>query len=151
MSTLGERIRRRREELGLTQSELAARLGYKSKVSISNAENDRDDMTTTRISKYANALETSEAYLMGWLDSEYLEEQHQSELYRTKMIAYSQRDFWAYHILDVGDKITRDGQKEIENFADYLASKYNLGKLTNAKEVEALLFEDSRGGLYESN
>lgn len=64
--TIGQRIKQRREELGLSQQELATRLGYKSKVSISNAENDRDDMTTTRVQKYAKALETTSAYLMGW-------------------------------------------------------------------------------------
>ena len=64
--TIGQRIRQRREELGLSQQELAARLGYRSKVSISNVENDRDDMTTTRVQKYAKALETTSAYLMGW-------------------------------------------------------------------------------------
>lgn len=31
MKTVGERIRDRRNELGLTQEELAKRLGYKSK------------------------------------------------------------------------------------------------------------------------
>lgn len=64
--TIGQRIKQRREELGLSQQELATRLGYKSKVSISNVENDRDDMTTTRVQKYAKALETTSAYLMGW-------------------------------------------------------------------------------------
>ena len=67
--TLGERIKNRRLELGLSQTDLALRLGYKSKVSVSNAENDRDDMTTTRIEKYAKALHVTPAYLMGWEDT----------------------------------------------------------------------------------
>lgn len=141
MSTLGERIKRRREELGLTQSELAARLGYKSKVSVSNAENDRDDMTTTRISKYATALETTEAYLMGWLEPDVIEKQRQSELYKTRLYAYNMRDFWAYHILEVGDLLPHDGQKEIENFADYLASKYQLKELFTRNDLDEAILD----------
>lgn len=67
--TLGERIKKRRTELGLSQTELAEKMGLKSKVSISNAEHDKDDMTTTRIRKYAEALGVTPSYLM-WGDSE---------------------------------------------------------------------------------
>lgn len=67
--TLGERIKQRRLELGLSQMELAEKLGYVSKATISNAEHDRDDMTTTRIERYAEALGVTPAYLMGWEDS----------------------------------------------------------------------------------
>ena len=64
--TTGERIRKRREELGLTQTDLALRMGYKSRAAICNVEKDKEDLTTTRIRKFAEALETTPAYLMGW-------------------------------------------------------------------------------------
>ena len=64
--TIGERVKQRRLELGLTQTELAERLGLKSKVSISTVENDKEDLTTDRIRKFADALERSPGYLMGW-------------------------------------------------------------------------------------
>ena len=64
--SIGTRIKERREELGLTQQELADRMGYKSKVSISNVEHDHEDLTSTRVQKFAKALETTPAYLMGW-------------------------------------------------------------------------------------
>lgn len=64
--TIGERIKKRREELGLTQAELAERLGYKSRAAICTVEKDKEDMTTTRIRKYAMALGVSPGYLMGW-------------------------------------------------------------------------------------
>lgn len=67
--TTGERIKKRREELGLTQTELAERLGYKSRAAICAVEKDKEDMTTNRISKYAMALGVSPAYLMGWEDN----------------------------------------------------------------------------------
>lgn len=64
--TTGERIKKRREELGLTQTDLAIRMGYKSRAAICNVEKDNEDLTTTRIRKFAEALETTPAYLMGW-------------------------------------------------------------------------------------
>jgi len=69
--TIGGRIKQRRMELGLTQTELAQRLGLKSKVSISTVENDKEDLTTDRIRKFADALETTPGVLMGWNDREY--------------------------------------------------------------------------------
>ena len=66
--TTGERIKKRRLELGLSQEELAHRLGNKSRASVCTVENDKEDLTTDRIRKYADALETTPAYLMGWED-----------------------------------------------------------------------------------
>lgn len=64
--TIGQRVKQRRKELGLTQEELARRIGNSSRASICTVEKDREDLTTTRIAKLAKALETSPAFLMGW-------------------------------------------------------------------------------------
>lgn len=66
--TIGERIKQRRIELGLSQEELAKRLGNKSRASVCTVEKDKEDMTTDRVRKYAEALECTPAYLMGWED-----------------------------------------------------------------------------------
>ncbi len=66
--SIGERIRKRRRDLNLTQIKLAERLGLTSKAAISTVENDKESLTTERVSKYADALETTMAYLMGWTD-----------------------------------------------------------------------------------
>lgn len=63
---IGKRIKKRRTDLGLTQSELAERMGYKSKAAICKVENGEDNITSDRVSKFAEALECSPAYLMGW-------------------------------------------------------------------------------------
>lgn len=65
---LGKIIRKRRDELGLTQLELAKRMGYSSKAAISRVENGDDNLTTPRIVKFAEALDTTPGYLMGWED-----------------------------------------------------------------------------------
>lgn len=64
--SVGKRIKARREQLGLTQDDLAKRLGYTSKSAVCKAEKDDSDMTTTRIQKYADALSCTPGYLMGW-------------------------------------------------------------------------------------
>lgn len=66
MSTIGSRIRNRREELKLSQDELAKRLGYKSRSSINKIELDERNLTQSKIKAIADALETTPSYIMGW-------------------------------------------------------------------------------------
>ena len=54
--TVGEKIKERRKELGLSQQELAERLGNKNKASVCRVEKNVEDLTTTRIMAYAKAL-----------------------------------------------------------------------------------------------
>ena len=66
--TVGDRIKNRRIELGLTQEDLALRMGYKGKSSVCAAESCGDNVTTTKVKKFAAALGVSDRYLMGWED-----------------------------------------------------------------------------------
>lgn len=63
--TTGERVRALRELLGLTQEELARKLGYKDKSTIGHIEQGRDIPRKTII-QLAEALGTTPQYLMGW-------------------------------------------------------------------------------------
>lgn len=65
MSSIYERIKQRRNELGLTVEELANRMGYKDKSSISKIENGKADIPTSKVVAFAKALETTTAYLLG--------------------------------------------------------------------------------------
>lgn len=65
MLEIYERIKARREELGLTQLELAKRMGYKSKSSINKIETGVNDIPQSKVIAFARALETTTAYLMG--------------------------------------------------------------------------------------
>ena len=66
---IGERIRNRREELGLTQEELAKKLDYKSRSSVNKVETSRE-LSNKKVRLYAGALDTTPAYLMGWTSEE---------------------------------------------------------------------------------
>lgn len=68
--TIGERIKSRREEIGLSQQQLAEKLGYKSKVTICKIENGERELRQKSIKVIADALLTTPAYIMGWEDKD---------------------------------------------------------------------------------
>lgn len=63
---IGDRIKARRLELGLTQDELAKKLGYRSRSTINKIEMNINDITQPKIIEFANALDTTVQYLMGF-------------------------------------------------------------------------------------
>lgn len=67
---LYDRIRLRREELNMSQEELALKLGYKSRSSINKIEMGKSDIAQSKISAFADALDTTVSYLMGWESEE---------------------------------------------------------------------------------
>lgn len=66
MKNIGQKIKLKREELGWTQEELANRMGYKSKSTINKIEMGINDVSQSKIVKFAEVLDTSVAYLMNW-------------------------------------------------------------------------------------
>ena len=65
---IGDMIKKRREELGMTQEELAEKLGYKSRSSINKIESGINDLPQSKIVEFAKVLKTTPSYLMGWED-----------------------------------------------------------------------------------
>jgi repressor LexA len=70
MSTIGERIREKRVESGMTMDELAERMGYKSRTSIYKIEHNITDLPLSKVSEFAKILNTTSNYLMGWKEKE---------------------------------------------------------------------------------
>ena len=64
--SIHDRIRERRIELGLSQDQLAAKMGYKSRSSINKIESGQTDIARNKLVQLAEALLTTPAYLMGW-------------------------------------------------------------------------------------
>ena len=67
---IGERIKRRREELDMSQAELARKVGYSSRSTITRIERDGNGISQDKIIAIAQALKTTPSYLMGWEDEE---------------------------------------------------------------------------------
>ena len=62
----GQCVKSRREELGLTQEELAHKIGYKNRSTVSGIEAGTRTVNPEFINALASALETTPSYLMGW-------------------------------------------------------------------------------------
>ncbi len=64
--TFGQRVEKIRKEKRLTQDELAKRVGYTSRSTISKIERDERDVPRSAVTKLAEALEVKPSALMGW-------------------------------------------------------------------------------------
>lgn len=67
---IGNRIKSKREELGLSQEELKKRTGYSNRSMIARIERGDINITSSKIEAIAKALDTTPAYLMGWEDED---------------------------------------------------------------------------------
>ena len=64
--TVYDRIRILREKNGMSQQELANRVGFKTASAINKIELGVRDISQTKLSEFAKALGTTPGYLMGW-------------------------------------------------------------------------------------
>lgn len=74
---IGDNIRKRREELNMSQEELAKKLGYRSRSSVNKIELNLQDIPQKKIIQFAEALNTTVSFLMDWDDETY-EEVHKN-------------------------------------------------------------------------
>ena len=65
MSDMGKKIAERRKELGFTQEELAAKVGYKSKSTINKIELGINGVPQSKVTRFAEVLGVTVAWLMG--------------------------------------------------------------------------------------
>lgn len=63
---LYENIKKRRNELNMSQQELAEAVGYKGKSMISQVESGQIDLSMTMVKKFAEVLGVDAGYLLGW-------------------------------------------------------------------------------------
>lgn len=69
MLQIYENIKNRRNELGLSQQDLAELVGYADKSMIAKIEKGYVDLSQTKIEIFANALKTTPSALMGWKEA----------------------------------------------------------------------------------
>lgn len=105
MDKLYINIKNRRKELGLSQKELATKLGYTSDSTVAKVEVGAVDLSMTKIVAYAKALETDVTTLMGWADDP--KEQHENKL------------------LELFDTLEETQQEKLVDFAQYLLTVQN--------------------------
>lgn len=72
MKSVGDRIREKRIELGLSQEEVAKRMGLSGRSSVTRLEKS-EDITLKNVKRIADALGCSYEYIMGWSSEDEIE------------------------------------------------------------------------------
>lgn len=68
--SIGQKIKQRRLEIGWSQRDLAAKMGYNNNSTVARIENGKVDIPQSRIVQFAEVLGVSIAYLMDWEEVE---------------------------------------------------------------------------------
>ena len=98
---VGERIKARRKELGMSQVELAEKTGYKTNSAISHIENGDRVLPQDKIIEFAKVLYTTPSYLLGidYIDptfvtenEKYLEMLHKNPQFRVLLDSSAKLD-----------------------------------------------------------
>lgn len=105
--TIYDRIRERREQLGMTQQELAEAVGYKTRSAINKIELGLRDISQQKVIDFANALNCSPSYLMGWEEEE--------EKWENIPFAMSAPEGY--------DALTEEGKRQIQELIKILPKK----------------------------
>jgi transcriptional regulator with XRE-family HTH domain len=70
MDNIGERIKKERERLGLSQAELGRLVGYSSRSTINKIEKGERDIPRDKVAKFAQVLDVNPAYLAGFTEAD---------------------------------------------------------------------------------
>lgn len=143
---LKDKIKSRREELGLTQEQLAQKTGYKTKGAISRIEKGERDLSQSQIEIFAKALNTTPSFLMGWNDDNQPLTQNQETIIKTfnqlnkegqqKAISYTQ------DLVDSGkytknQSLSRTKQIEIDQEVEAYRKELELqARMTKSSQSE---------------
>lgn len=129
---LSKKIKQRREELGMSQGELANKLGYKSRSTINKIEMGINEIPITKISDFAKALDIAVDKL---IDENELFKQwdvifNSDVIKMEEKIAgwYKQHSPDVYNLLKMYYELNEDGRKEVLKVVDELGyiEKYQI-------------------------
>ena len=119
MASIGENICKRRKELGMTQEELATRLGYKSKSSINKIEMGINDLPQKKIVQFAEALSTTPGALMGWVS----EEKSKKNDTLVSVVARMRKDPEFFNVVSMLAELPADQYASIKQLISALGNK----------------------------
>ena len=128
MLKLYSNIKTRRMMLGMTQTQLAEKMGYADKGMISKIEKGKVDLPYSKILQFADVLKVHPAELMGWKDRNDSNEE------------VTDKNIEEYHF--DGDKfIALDAGELAESLINHLTKFY---KIKAQKDVESLLIPTTK-------
>ena len=110
----------------MTQEELAKRMGYNGRSGVCAAETKADNITTTKIKKFAKALDVPYMYLLGYEDvnGNFIEDE--SEHYNFPFDPSGYKKEYLERAVEYYRKIQKlspERQAELENYLEYLQAR----------------------------
>lgn len=108
--TFGERINKIRNEKGMTQDELAHAVGYKSRSTIAKIESGERDVSQSMVIKFAKALNTTTAVLMG----------NDNDDNKAVQLPAPSDDDIKFALFDGSEGVTDEMYDEVKRFAKYI-------------------------------
>lgn len=109
MSEIYNRIRLRRQELGWTTDELAKRMGYRDRSSISKIESGKADIPQSKVKAFADVLGTTVSWLLGIDDPKEPSETPSTELTPIQT-----------QLLNAFDQLNEEGQTKAVEYTEDL-------------------------------
>lgn len=124
MLQLYKNIKTRRTELGLTQSELANKMGYADKSMIAKIEKGVIDLPQSKIFSFAEALETTPSYLMGWeqIDSRFSGKEAPEEMQRKLIENIERHHGKTKELLNIYEQLSPENKKRTLQYTKGLLS-----------------------------
>lgn len=113
--SIGKRIRKKREELGLSQTEFAKNIGVSKQTLYKYETNIITNIPSNTIETIAKALNTSPAILMGWED----EKTSNDTLYTTQID----------ELITKTKSLNKSGIHELIKYTDYLLTQEKYQKI----------------------
>ena len=147
MLTVADRIKQIREDLDMTQTDLAIALGLSDKSSVSKIEKSGNDITLKNVERIAKVLNVTPSYLMGWEEADSaLMAQYNSASADVLNSIYGHFGYSSYLLVCAyEDFLPKEGKEELISFLKYLSHKYDIAdKLPTEKEAMDL-FEANNG------
>ena len=115
--TIGEMIKIRINELGWSLQELADRMGYANRSTISRIEKGEIDVPQSKVPKFAKVMGTTVAFLMDWEQVQ----QKNSTLAEITVRMRTDKDFAA--LIDGINQLDSDQLASIKQFVDVVLKK----------------------------
>lgn len=108
------KIKNRRLLLGMSQDDLAYKLGYKDRSSIAKIESGKVDISISKVSEFARVLKTTPEYLMGWdEESDHLNSINDIDFSGINRIAANYQ----------GEEFSEESLIAIQDFIEYVRQK----------------------------